>query len=140
MEDHGITIMLVEDNPEDVFLTKRVLRRCKLDSMLQLATDGQEAFDALSRAANAGDDLPDLLLLDINLPVMGGIDLLRRLKKDERFDDIFVVMLTSSNMDDDIQKSYDLGANTYLVKPISSDALMLVVQNLFDIANLGQSR
>ncbi|MBN1322504.1 MAG: response regulator [Methanotrichaceae archaeon] len=134
MEHRDIKIMLVEDNPEDVYLTKKVLRRCKLDSKLHLAMDGQEALEALCRLADVGDDLPDLLLLDINLPVMGGIELLRRLKKDERLDEIFVVMLTSSNMDEDIQRSYDLGANTYLVKPISSDALLLVVQNLFEIA------
>ncbi len=79
-----------------------------------------------------GSDLPELILLDINLPDISGIDLLTLIKKEQRLKDIPVVILTGSNEDQDIQKCYDLGASSYLVKPISNDALMLVVEKLFD--------
>ena len=75
---------------------------------------------------------PDVLLLDINLPDISGIDLLTLIKKEQRLKDIPVVILTGSNEDQDIQKCYDLGASSYLVKPISNGALMLVVEKLFD--------
>ncbi len=130
MELQDIKIMLVEDNPDDVAFTKRVLRFNKLDRNLVLAADGREAVEGLERLARE-DKLPDLILLDINLPDISGIDLLTRIKRDSRFSHIPVVILTGSNVDDDIQKSYDLGASTYLVKPISNDALMLVMENLF---------
>ncbi len=130
MELQDIKVMLVEDNPDDVAFTKRVLRFNKLDGNLVLAADGREAVEGLERLARE-DKLPDLILLDINLPDISGIDLLTRIKRDSRFSHIPVVILTGSNVNDDIQKSYDLGASTYLVKPISNDALMLVMENLF---------
>lgn len=130
MELQDIKVMLVEDNPDDVAFTKRVLRFNKLDRNLVLAADGSEAVSGLERLAGE-DKLPDLILLDINLPDISGIDLLTKIKRDSRFRQIPVVILTGSNVDDDIQKSYDLGASTYLVKPISNDALMLVMENLF---------
>ncbi len=130
MEFHDLSVMLVEDNPEDVAFTKRVLRYHRLDRDLVLAADGKEALAALERLT-ADRSLPDLILLDINLPDISGIDLLTRIKQDTRFSHIPVVILTGSNIDDDIQRSYDLGASTYLVKPISKDALMLALENLF---------
>jgi two-component system, response regulator len=130
MRYEDVQILLVEDNPDDVAFTKRVLRKSKLDSNLEVAGDGLEAKTALEKMANSGS-LPSMVLLDINLPDISGIDLLTKLKADPRFKDIPVVMLTGSNTDDDIQKSYDLGASTYLVKPISSDALMIVMKMLF---------
>jgi CheY-like chemotaxis protein len=96
-----------------------------------VAPDGKEAIEALVRLREDGSKIPDLILLDINLPDISGIDLLTELKRDHKLSRIPVVMLTGSNVDDDIQKSYDLGASTYLVKPISKDALMLVIENLF---------
>jgi two-component system, response regulator len=131
MELHDIKIMLVEDNPDDVAFTKRVLRYNRLDRNLVLAADGNEALAALERLVGE-EKLPDLILLDINLPDISGIDLLTRIKQDSRFRQIPVVILTGSNVDDDIQRSYDLGASTYLVKPIFNDALMLVLENLFN--------
>ncbi len=130
MEPQDVKIMLVEDNPDDVAFTQRVLRHSKLDSDLMIATDGREAMDALEHIADKGKP-PDIILLDINLPDISGIDLLTKIKKDKRFSRIPVVMLTGSNVDGDIQRSYDRGAKTYLVKPISKDALMLAIQNLF---------
>jgi CheY-like chemotaxis protein len=125
-----IRVMLVEDNPEDVAVTKRVLKFNKLDRDMLLATSGREALRILTKLANEGEIL-DLILLDINLPDISGIDLLTQIKKDPRLGLIPVVILTGSNEDEDIQKCYDLGAGSYLVKPISNDALMLVIDTLF---------
>jgi CheY-like chemotaxis protein len=124
-----IRILLVEDNFEDAAVTKRVLMHNKLNTGLSIATSGKEALAALRNKSKTG--LPQLILLDINLPDISGIDLLRQIKKDEELRDIPVVILTGSNEDQDIQKSYDLGAGSYLVKPISNSALMLVIEKLF---------
>lgn len=127
--DREMKILLVEDNAEDIAFTRLVLKHNNLTRNLFVATNGTEALLALQSADES--DLPDLILLDINLPDISGIDLLTRMKKDERLKDISVVILTGSNEDQDIQKSYDLGAKSYLVKPISNDALMLVIEKLF---------
>ena len=129
MELQNIRIMLVEDNPVDAAFTKNVLKYNKLDKDLVIAADGKEAINALNRLATE-EKLPNLILLDINLPDISGIELLTKIKKDMRFGRIPIIMLTGSNIDDDIQRSYDLGASTYLVKPISKDALMLIIQKL----------
>jgi two-component system, response regulator len=134
METKELKVMLVEDNPEDVAFTKIILRKAGLDRNLLVASDGKEAIEALVRLKEDGSKIPDLILLDINLPDISGIDLLTELKRDHKLSRIPVVMLTGSNVDDDIQKSYDLGASTYLVKPISKNALMLVIENLFGSA------
>ena len=126
----NIKIMLVEDNPEDVAFTKRLLKHNKLDGDLVVAFNGLQALETLEKKARE-NNLPNLILLDINLPDISGIDLLTRIKQDDRFRRIPVVILTGSNEDADIQRSYDLGASTYLVKPIFSDALMLVIDRLF---------
>jgi len=127
--DLEIKILLVEDNLEDAAVTKRVLSHNKLNNGLVIAASGKEALAALQNIAKA--DLPQLILLDINLPDISGIDLLTCIKKDNNLRSIPVVILTGSNVDQDIQKSYDLGADSYLVKPISNDALMLVIEKLF---------
>jgi len=131
METKELKVILVEDNPEDVAFTKIILRKAGLDRNLLVAPDGKEAIEALVRLKESGSRIPDLILLDINLPDISGIDLLTKLKQDHKLSRIPVVMLTGSNFDDDIQKSYDLGASTYLVKPISKNALMLVIEDLF---------
>ncbi|MDM7940651.1 MAG: response regulator [Methanothrix sp.] len=125
-----IEILLVEDNIEDAIFTQKILKFNNLSEDMVLAASGQEAMDALERFGREGN-CPDLILLDINLPDISGIDLLKRIKDDARFRNVPVVILTGSNEDEDIQKSYDLGASSYLVKPISNDALMLVVKKLF---------
>ncbi len=127
--DREIRIVLVEDNIEDVAFTKWVLKHNKLTKDLIIAATGKEAMQALQGRDKGG--LPHLILLDLNLPDISGIDLLTLIKKDEALRNIPVVILTGSNEDQDIQKSYDLGASSYLVKPISNDALMLVIEKLF---------
>ena len=130
MELQNIRIMLVEDNPVDVAFTRRLLSHNKLNKDLIIALNSREAFSILE-SLDTQSRLPDLILLDINLPDASGIDLLRKSKDDLRFRDIAVVILTRSNVDDDIQRSYDLGAKTYLVKPISNQALKGVLEQLF---------
>jgi two-component system response regulator len=129
MDFKKIKILLVEDNMVDVAVTRRVLQHNNLDDDLITAASGKEALEALLNKSN--DDLPRLILLDINLPDISGIEFLRHIKKDKRLSAIPVVILTMSNEDQDIQKSYDLGASSYLVKPISNEALMLVIEKLF---------
>jgi two-component system, response regulator len=127
--DLKIKIMLVEDNLEDAAVTKRVLEHNNLNEGLVIAASGKEALAALKNKTKT--DLPQLILLDINLPDMSGLDILTCIKKDKNLSKIPVVILTGSNEDQDIQKSYDLGAGSYLVKPISNDALVLVIEKLF---------
>jgi two-component system response regulator len=124
-----IKVLLVEDNPEHVLITRSILKLNKLDRDLVLAESGRNAQQALESSAQEGA-LPNLILLDLNLPDISGIELLTWIKKDPRFIPIPVVILTGSNFDDDIQRSYDLGARTYLVKPISSEALISALKNL----------
>lgn len=128
MDARKVKIMLVEDNPDDVYMTIRDLKKNDLDRNLHVTADGRETLDALETLADAGSPLPDLILLDIGLPDLSGLDLLRKLKADHRFSHIPVVMLTGSEMIQDIQKSYDLGAVSYLMKPISVDELMTMLK------------
>jgi CheY-like chemotaxis protein len=125
-----IKIMLVEDSIEDATFTEHVLKFNKLQKDLVLAANGQDALQALEKC-DRDQSHPNLILLDINLPDISGMDLLKQIKKDARFSKIPVVILTGSNEDEDIQKSYDLGAGSYLVKPISNSALMQVIERLF---------
>ena len=127
--DREIRIVLVEDDIEDAAFTKRVLKHNKLNKDLVVAINGEEAMQVLQGMVKG--NLPQLILLDINLPDISGIDLLTLIKGDKDLYHIPVVILTGSNEDQDIQKSYDLGASSYLVKPISNGALMLVIEKLF---------
>lgn len=128
--DREIKIILVEDNAEDIAFTRQVLKHNELNRNLIVTTNKKKTLKTLQNINES--NLPKLILLDINLPDISGIDLLTLIKKEQRLKDIPVVILTSSNEDQDIQKCYDLGASSYLVKPISNDALMLVVEKLFD--------
>lgn len=128
MDIQKIRILLVEDNMVDAAVTRRVLGHNLINDLITAAS-GKEALTILQGLGKA--DLPQLILLDINLPDISGIDFLRRIKDDKDLHEIPVVILTMSNEDQDIQKSYDLGASSYLVKPISNEALMLVIEKLF---------
>ncbi|HPC88970.1 MAG TPA: response regulator [Methanothrix sp.] len=127
--ERELRIMLIEDDLLDAAAARRLLRHNALDRDLVIAADGRQAVSILQNSAPA--DLPQLILLDINLPDMSGIELLKNIKKEDKFKDIPVVILTGSNEDKDIQKSYDLGAKSYLVKPISNEAFLLVLKTLF---------
>jgi len=122
-----LKILLVEDNPYDVELTCRLLRRICLERDIFLATEAEEALKILHTLLDKGADLPDLILLDIKLPRLSGMELLERLKASPDLRGIPVVMLTGSIVSEHIQKSYDLGAVSYLLKPISEDELLLTL-------------
>ena len=116
------TILLVEDNPSDIDLTKRALANANIANELIVAEDGQEALDYLFGIGHyAGRDATPLLalvLLDLKLPKVGGLDVLRRIRADERTKRLPVVILTSSQEEQDIAAGYDLGANSYIRKPV----------------------
>lgn len=115
-------ILLVEDNPDDVDLTLRAFKRHGLANEIIVAGDGAEALDRLfgTRAGQGAGELlrPEVVLLDLKLPKMDGLDVLRRMRSDERTRCIPVVVLTSSNEQRDIVSSYELGANSFVRKPV----------------------
>ncbi|HRJ45298.1 MAG TPA: response regulator, partial [Caldilineaceae bacterium] len=110
-------ILLVEDNPMDVDLTVRALARRNLINPILVARDGQEALDWIPRW-EAGETLPVVVLLDLKLPKVSGLEVLRQLKSHPTLQPIPVVVLTSSSEDRDIQTAYEYGANSYIVKPV----------------------
>jgi len=127
-------ILLVEDNPDDVLLAKRALKKNKITNEVAVVGDGAEALDYLFATGEYEgrdqDDRPTLLLLDINLPKVGGLDVLRRIREDEHLRTIPVVVLTSSKEEQDLAESYSLGANSYIRKPVDFDKFVDAVQQL----------
>jgi CheY-like chemotaxis protein len=126
----AVEILLVEDNATDAELTMRALRRNNLANNLVWVKDGQEALDFVyctGPYASRANHHPKLILLDLKLPKVDGIEVLRRLKGDERTRRIPVVMVTSSSEERDIVESYDLGVNSYLVKPVDFGQFVEVV-------------
>jgi len=120
-----VDILMVEDNSNDEELTLHELRRYHLANRIQVVRDGQEALDYVfctGRYANRQiTEQPSVILLDIKLPFVDGLEVLRRIKKDERTRTIPVVMLTSSREERDLIESYRLGVNSYIVKPVDFD-------------------
>jgi CheY-like chemotaxis protein len=116
------TILLVEDNPQDEMLILRSLRKVNLANQVDVARDGQQALDYLFRegefAGRSGTDLPTVVLLDINLPRVNGLEVLERLRVDQRTSLLPVVILTSSDEEQDRLKSYEQGANSFVRKPL----------------------
>jgi len=117
----------VEDNPDDAGLTIRSLKKHNLANKLLHLEDGQEALDFLFNDQN---EMPRLVLLDLKMPRVDGIDVLRRLKNDERRKVIPVVVLTSSKEEKDIVESYQLGVNAYIVKPVDFDQFATAVADV----------
>jgi chemotaxis family two-component system response regulator Rcp1 len=124
-------ILLVEDNPGDVELAKEALRASKLHNELWVANDGSAALEVLRKGEETGD-LPDLVFLDLNLPGLAGLEVLARIKGRSPWARIPVVILTSSQAETDIAKSYDLHANCYVTKPLDFNQFITVVQSLED--------
>ena len=119
-------ILLVEDNPDDEALTTRALRRGKVTNPIQVARDGEEALAAIFTA----DPLPSVVLLDLKLPKINGLEVLQRIRADERLRLLPVVVLTSSSEERDIVESYSLGANSYVRKPVDFDQFTRAVSQL----------
>ena len=131
MNQQIVEILLVEDNPNDVELTLHAFDKHKLANAVQVARDGQEALDYLSGIdGNGGNQRPKLVLLDLKLPKVDGLEVLRAIRASEQLRTLPVVMLTSSREERDIVESYDLGVNSYLVKSIDFDKFVETVQTL----------
>jgi CheY-like chemotaxis protein len=126
-------ILLVEDNPKDLELTLAALERCQLANEIEIARDGAEALDYLyARGAfeerTAGE--PAVVLLDLKLPKIDGLEVLARLKADPARRQIPIVMLTSSREERDVVRSYELGVNAFVVKPVDFDEFFKAIQDL----------
>jgi two-component system response regulator len=123
--DGGVDILMVEDNPDDEQLTLRAFSKNHLTNKIHVVRDGQEALDYVFCKGKYADrniaDHPHVILLDIKLPLIDGIEVLRRIKADERTKTIPVVMLTSSHEERDLVETYRLGVNSYIVKPVDFD-------------------
>ena len=115
-----VQILLVEDNPDDVLITQRALTKSHVANDLHVVRDGQEAVDFLFRRPPFGPDTPrpDLVLLDVNLPRLNGMEVLELIRHDDALAATPVIMLTASNRDEDVVRSYKLGSNTYIQKPV----------------------
>jgi two-component system response regulator len=111
-------ILLIEDNPDDVMLTLRALAKNNIRNEVVVARDGEEALDFLLPTDGSPPLQPALILLDVNLPKLGGLDVLRRIRNDASTSALPVVVLTTSNEERDIIESYRLGANSYVRKPV----------------------
>ncbi|WDF56726.1 response regulator [Mucilaginibacter sp. KACC 22063] len=126
-----IDILLVEDNEGDIVLTMEAMKQGKLKNNVIIARDGQMALDMLLKNAPYQDQItPDLILLDINLPKMDGIEVLKQIKENKLLKRIPVIMLTTSAEEGDILKSYNNYANCYITKPINLSSFMEVVSTI----------
>jgi CheY-like chemotaxis protein len=137
MSDQGkrllVEILLVEDNPNDVLLTRIAMQQCKIANNLHVAEDGVEALAFLRREGKYAEVVrPDLILLDLNLPRMDGRDLLAKIKDDAALSTIPVVVLTTSDVERDVVRSYSLHANAYVTKPLDMDEFIRVVKGIDD--------
>jgi len=124
-------LLLIEDNYGDVLLTREACQNARMPNNLSVAGDGEEALSMLRREGrHAGHPRPDLILLDLNLPRMDGREVLQTIKCDPALQRIPVIVLTSSAAEIDVLKSYDLRANSYIVKPVNFDRLQEIVTSL----------
>jgi two-component system response regulator len=127
-------ILLVEDNPSDIGLTRRALEKSRITNVLIVTEDGQEALDYLRGAGpHAGrdaSDLPALVLLDLNLPKVNGLEVLRRIREDARTRRLPVVILTSSKEEQDMAAGYDLGVNSFIRKPVDFNQFAAALETL----------
>lgn len=129
-----VEILLVEDNPNDVELTLRALKKANISNQIHVVRDGEEATEFIfceGKFTNRRiEDMPSVILLDLKLPKIDGLDILKRVKSDLRTKSIPVIVLTSSREQKDILESYNLGTNSYIVKPVNFEQFAAAVQQL----------
>jgi len=138
----GLPLLLVEDNPDDVFLFTRALSKAKRPHPLHVVTSGREAINYLSGAGKYSDrdafPLPDLIMLDLKMPVVSGFEVLKWIRSDGIARLIPVIVLSSSALIDDVNHAYSLGANAYMVKPADAVALERLIQTISDFWFAGE--
>ena len=133
MTPSPIHILLVDDDPGDVLLTKEALRNSKLRNSLDVVSNGQAALQYLRRQNEFADcPRPDLVLLDLNMPIMDGRETLEAIKSDPGLKTLPVVVLTTSDADQDVVKSYELNASCYITKPVDLEQFTKVVHTIRD--------
>lgn len=140
----SINILLVEDDSDDIAITERALRKAKLSNPLYIVRDGQEAMEFLTHTGKYTDKKlaprPGLILLDLNMPRLDGREVLERIKDDPQLKRIPVVVLTTSSQEEDIIRSYDGGANTFITKPVNFkgfiDAVIAIGKYWLEIAEI----
>jgi len=129
-----VEILLVEDSPTDRELTLRALEKAKIANHIEIAKDGAEALDFIfgtgAHSNRASDEPPRLILLDLKLPKVDGLEVIERIKKDPAKRSIPIVVLTSSREQRDLVESYNLGVNSYIVKPVDFDRFLAAVRQL----------
>lgn len=128
----SVAILLVEDNEGDVILVREALREHKLSNTLTVKRDGEQAIAYLREVRTDPTQTPDLILLDLNLPRRNGHEVLQMIREDKHLETIPVVMLTSSEAQEDVLQSYRLRANCYISKPVDFEQFMKVVQAVDD--------
>src|SRR5688572_12342204 len=138
----GLPLLLVEDNPDDVFLFTRALSKAKRPHPLYVVASGYEAIEYLSGAGKYGDrdafPLPELIMLDLKMPGVSGFEVLKWIRSDGMARLIPVIVLSSSALTEDVNHAYSLGANAYMVKPANADALERLIQTISDFWYAGE--
>ena len=133
-DSHIVELLLVEDNPHDLELALRALRKANLTNSIHIARDGAEALDFIlcegEYSERTMENGPKVILLDLKLPKVDGLEVLKRIKSDPRTRMIPVVMLTSSKEQNDVVESYQLGINSYIVKPVNFESFAAAVSQL----------
>lgn len=133
MAGHDIRILLVEDDPDDVFLMKRALNATGMSIILDIAHNGEEALQLLrEQNQDQSIDNVNLILLDLNMPTMDGATFLRHLRADPVFSRIPAVVVTTSDDPDVVHKAYEIGANSVITKATSKDGMMRIMQTIVD--------
>jgi CheY-like chemotaxis protein len=134
MDINEVEILLVEDNPNDAELTLRALKKNNLANRVMHAKDGAEALEFIfgtgAFAGRSVEKTPKVIMLDLKLPKVNGIEVLERIKGDERTKNIPVVVLTSSREDSDLTRCYELGVNSYIVKPVEFENFVKAISDL----------
>jgi two-component system, chemotaxis family, response regulator Rcp1 len=133
LEGRPVRILLVEDNPADVRLTREAMKEAKVRNELHVAQDGEDALAFLHKQGKHADaKRPDVILLDLNLPRKSGLEVLKEIKEDDELKRIPVVVITSSKAEQDIVRTYNLHANCYVTKPVDLNQFLEVVKSIED--------